>query len=66
MPYLDELKVGDVITRMLGGIPMGLKVTAIDDFIHCGPWKFSKRNGAEIDEELGWGEKMTGSFIKLG
>ena len=26
-------------------------------------WEFSRRNGAEIDEELGWGETVTGSFI---
>ena len=60
------MKVGDQVTRMLAGsIPMELKITAIDDkFIHCGPWKFDKSTGAEVDEELGWGDKETGSFIK--
>lgn len=62
--WLASIKPGDVITRWLAGtIPVRLKVSAVDDFIHCGPWKFSKRNGAEIDEELNWTEAMTGSFI---
>ena len=59
-------KVGDIVTRMLAGdIPMKLKITEIDDkFIHCGWWKFDKDNGAEIDEELGWTNKKTGSFLQ--
>lgn len=59
------VKVGDSVTRIVGGFPlMTLKVTLIDEFIHCGPWKFSKKTGAEIDEELGWDEKYTGSYIE--
>jgi hypothetical protein len=60
-------KVGDVVVRMLGGaIPMSLKVTEVDDrFIHCGPWKFDKATGAEVDEELGWGNDGTGSYIEV-
>lgn len=62
---LSDIKPGDKVVRMLGGtIPMQLKVSAVDEYIHCGPWKFSKANGAEIDEELGWNEKQTGSFLK--
>lgn len=65
MSKFDTLKVGDVIIRSLGGlIPMELKVTEItEDLIICGAWKFSKNNGAEIDEDLGWDEKNTGSYI---
>jgi hypothetical protein len=64
---LYELKIGDEITRMISGIiPMPLKITNIDDkYIYCGDWKFSKINGAEIDEYLHWDENNTGSFIKL-
>lgn len=50
---------------------MELKVSKVtDDLIFCGPWKFDRMTGAEIDEELGWGSKdsegviRTGSFIK--
>lgn len=61
------MKVGDKVTRMLAGrIPMTLIVTAIDDeFIHVGGgWKFDKTTGAEVDEELGWGNKGTGSYLQ--
>lgn len=63
----NKIKIGDTVTRILaGGVPMQIKVSAIDDtLIHCGPWKFSRKNGAEIDEELGWSEKQTGSYLKL-
>ena len=43
---------------------MSLKVTALtQDRIICGCWEFSRRNGAEIDEDIGWNEQQTGSFI---
>jgi len=59
------MKVGDKVIRILAGLPMDLIVTAIDDeFIHCGPWKFDKVSGAEIDEELGWGANGTGSYLQ--
>lgn len=46
---LSEIKVGDIVTRIIAGsVPMVLKVTEVDDFIHCGPWKFSKETGAEF------------------
>ncbi|MES2729972.1 MAG: hypothetical protein V4621_07780 [Pseudomonadota bacterium] len=64
---LNDLAVGDVVTRYVSAakIPMCLKVSAIDDnLIHCGPWKFNKSNGAEVDLELGWdGVTATGSII---
>lgn len=62
---LAALQVGDEVTRMLTGtIPVGLKVTAIDDLIHCGPWTFHKLTGCEVDLEIGWdGLKTTGSFL---
>ena len=66
MKTFSDIKVGDIVTRMLAGsVPMELQVTAVDEFIHCGPWKFSRKNGAEIDEELEWDEKGTGSIIKI-
>lgn len=60
------MKIGDYVTRMLAGsIPMQLKVTAIDNkFIHCGDWKFDKTTGAEVDEDLGWGTEVTGSYLQ--
>lgn len=63
--WLLSLEPGDVVTRMLGGsVPMHLKVSKVDLLIHCGPWTFSRKNGAEVDESLGWTETCTGSFIK--
>jgi hypothetical protein len=64
---LDALQVGDKVTRMLAGtIPMQLKITQIDDLIHCGPWTFHRDTGCEVDLELGWdGITTTGSFITL-
>ena len=63
----QDIKVDDVVTRMLAGtVPVNLKVSEIsENLIHCGPWTFSRQSGAEIDEELGWGEKGTGSFLVL-
>lgn len=62
---MRELKVGDRVMRLLGGeVEMALTITEIDArFIHCGPWKFDKRNGIEVDEELGWGEQADGTFM---
>jgi len=58
------MKVGDAATRILCGLPMQLTVTAVDDlFIYCGPWKFDKDTGAEVDEELDWGVAGTGSYL---
>lgn len=64
--FLQSLKPGDIVVRLLAGkIPVRLKVTAVDAFIHCGPWKFSLKTGAEIDEELGWTNDYgpTGSYL---
>jgi len=67
MTGFENLKVGDVVTRMLAGtIPVRLSVSAITDrTITCGAWEFDRATGAEIDEELGWGPPplMTGSYI---
>jgi hypothetical protein len=68
MTGFENLKVGDVVARMLGGgaIPMKLSVSAITDrIITCSAWQFDKASGAEIDEELGWGPLplMTGSYL---
>jgi hypothetical protein len=73
MNYLESIKPGDIITRMLAGVvPMQLKVTEVtDDMIYCGErgvgWKFDRNTGAEVDEDLNWGPPPlhTGSFIRL-
>jgi len=59
------MDIGDKVTRIIAGMPMYLEITAIDDqFIYCGDWKFDKFTGAEIDEELGWNNSSTGSYIE--
>lgn len=52
-PSLKDIKVGDEVTRDMGGITSKLKVTEVTDLtIHCGSWVFSKRSGVEIDDDL--------------
>jgi hypothetical protein len=62
---LDDVKVGDIVTRNIAGLPMMLKVSEVtDELIHCGPWKFRKDTGGEVDEDLGWdGVTLTGSIL---
>jgi hypothetical protein len=65
----NDIKVGDVVTRMLAGtIPLELLVTEVTDtkIICGGGWEFDKATGAEIDDLLNWGPPplMTGSFLK--
>ena len=69
----EYVKPGDVVTRILGGAPMQLEVTSVDDtLIHCGDpgvgWSFDRITGAEVDDELGWGPqyRMTGSYLVHG
>ena len=63
----EHLREGDVVTRMLGGqVPMPLHVSKVDDtLIHCGPWTFDRKTGAEVDHDLGWGPAYgrTGSYL---
>jgi hypothetical protein len=62
------MKIGDTVIRMLGDVPMKLRVTEItEERIICGPWQFDRQTGAEVDEDLGWGPPplYTGSYIKL-
>jgi len=49
----NNIKVGDVIERMLGfAIPMYLNVVAVtEDVIDCG-WTFNRHTGIEIDEDI--------------
>lgn len=63
------IKVGDTVTRMWNFDPpqeVGpLKVTAIDQLIHCGPWTFHKETGFEVDPDMGWdGITKSGSYLK--
>jgi hypothetical protein len=66
MKSLSELKIGDPVERNMAGVIMKLKVSeVIGDYIYCGPWKFSMKNGAEIDEDLEWDENRSGSVIRI-
>jgi len=62
-----HVRVGDRVLRLLAGlVPMPLRVTGLDDeLIHCGPWRFDRDCGAEVDGELGWGPAhgITGSCL---
>ena len=63
---LFDVTVGDTVFRFLGtiGTPLPLRVSAVtEERIICGDWQFDKRTGAEIDEFLGWGPALTGSYI---
>ena len=63
----SKLKVGDIVTRLLGGVlPMQVRVTEINEKeIVCGAWKFHPATGGEIDEDLDWdGVFRTGSQIE--
>jgi hypothetical protein len=52
-PNLENVEVGDEVTRDMHGITMNLKVTKVTDTkIYCGPWEFNKKTGAEIDEDI--------------
>jgi hypothetical protein len=63
---LKEIKEGDEVMRVLAGVhPMHLRVTAVDaQHIHCGPWKFDRRTGGEVDEQLEWDGVRTGSYLE--
>lgn len=65
LDWLQTLQRGDKVKRTCGGVvSMELLVSDVDDdFIYCGPWKFSKATSAEVDEDLGWDEENTGSLI---
>jgi hypothetical protein len=44
---------------------MRLRVTTVtEDRVICGPWEFDRETGAEIDDFLGWGPTVTGSYIR--
>lgn len=74
---LDNVKVGDMLVRVLGanGVPMPVIVGEIKDGrVKVGSgdgvipwqmgWTFDQKTGAEIDEDLGWGpDTITGSYI---
>jgi len=51
------LRVGDHVTRLVGGQRMGsFEVTAVDaTLVHCGPWTFDRVTGIEVDPDLGLG-----------
>lgn len=68
MSNLKNLKIGDLVDRWFGGsVPaMELIVTEVtEELITCGDYAFEPRNGLEVDEDLGWGEFGSGSYITL-
>lgn len=62
-----SVQVEDTLVRMLGGkIPTRVTVESIDEtLIHCvGGWIFSRKNGAEVDDDLGRDTlRVTGSYL---
>ena len=68
MSNLKSLKIGDKVYRWFGGsVPaMDLVVTEIsEDLIVCGDYIFGTKNGLEIDEDLGWTDEGSGSYITI-
>ena len=70
VPEISDIRAGDVVTRILGGQPMELRVTQVDEhLIYCGKpgvgWSFDRVTGVEVDEELGWGPQfgITGTYL---
>lgn len=70
---MEDIKVGDYVIRYFGYDPnpgshcpqMRMIVTQVtDNKIHCGPWKFDRKTGGELEKELGWTATKTGSYIK--
>jgi len=61
-----NVQKGDTVRRYLGGkVPIDLIVSEVTiTKIICGPWTFDRATGAEIDEDLNWGPKHTGSYIE--
>lgn len=76
MKNFEYLKVGDRVTRVMGGvIRMELTVCRIVDglirgykpgAINCEEgWTFRVDNGMEVDKDLGWdGITVTGSYLE--
>lgn len=65
---LDNVKVGDKVIRSfgMGELKMPMTVTKITDTeIKCGGWRFDRRFGFEIDDDLGWGAHGTGTWLSL-
>jgi len=61
-----EIKQGDTVTRVLGGLHVRLTVTRVDEsLIHCGDWTFDRVTGVEVDDDLEWGPAYgkSGSYL---
>ena len=74
-----NVKVGDIVTRNMCEILIKMQVAKVDDkLIYCqlykpegkwaelakdAIWTFDRQTGAEIDDELGWGNARTGSYL---
>lgn len=62
------IRVGDTVTRIMGGVPMELEVMSVTDQIieTRGGWDFCPKTGMEIDNYLGWGPEFgqSGSYLK--
>jgi len=78
MGYKKEWKVGDKVTRIIGGvIPMPMQIVKIaGKKLICSPvedgrvinieYEFDQELGIEIDERFGWGSAthVSGSYLK--
>jgi len=64
--WLSGLEPGALAIRWLGGCcMMQVKVTEVTpETILCGPFRFSRLTGAELDPALGWTAAMSGSWIR--
>ena len=61
-----SLQVGDRVTRVVAGQPMGeFTVSSVDErLLHCGAWAFDRITGIELDPELGWGpDGLVGTWL---
>lgn len=64
----DNVQVGDKLIRNFGRgeLKNPVSVTEITDTqIICSLWTFDRRTGAEIDEDLNWGNHGTGTYLSL-
>jgi hypothetical protein len=67
----EHVREGDIVTRIIGGVPMRLRVAMVDEMlIYCGStderaWMFDRRRGAEVVHRLRWGPAYgrTGSYL---
>lgn len=68
MKSLQDVAVGDTVVRVIAGLKVSLRVSAVSEgLIYCGGWAFERDSGVEYDPELCWGTKygVSGSYIEV-